>query len=198
MVEANGHSYGSVVTEATCEADGFTTHTCSACGDSYVDSPVEAPGHSYVDGVCENCGESRDSQIPGAIDGSQNVDVDDVLALLWNVLFPDDYPIDAQADFDGNGATDEDDVLALLWHVLFPDDYPLAPEVPEPSEPVMGTVTVDNLNVREEPVAASKIVARLAVNTRVEILSQKVIDGITWGQIVEGWVVMNYVQLDTE
>ena len=197
-VEANGHSYGSVVTEATCEADGFTTHTCSACGDSYVDSPVEAQRHSYVDGVCENCGESIDSQIPGDIDGSKNVDVDDVLALLWNVLFPDDYPIDAQADFDGNGATDVDDVLALLWHVLFPDDYPLAPEVPEPSEPVMGTVTVDNLNVREEPVAASKIVARLAVNTRVEILSQKVIDGITWGQIAEGWVVMNYVQLDAE
>ena len=62
----------------------------------------------------------------------------------------------------------------------------------------MGTVTVDNLNVREEPVAASKIVARLAVNTRVEILSQKVIDGITWGQIAEGWINMNYVQLDAE
>ena len=198
MVEAFGHSYGSVVKEPSCTEQGYTTHTCVNCGANYTDSYVEAQGHSYVDGVCENCGESIDSQIPGDIDGSKNVDVDDVLALLWNVLFPTDYPIEADADFDGNGEVDVDDVLALLWHVLFPDDYPLAPEVPEPSEPVMGTVTVDNLNVREEPVAASKIVARLAVNTRVEILSQKVIDGITWGQIAEGWVVMNYVQLDAE
>ena len=51
--------------------------------------------------------------------------VDDVLALLWNVLFPEDYPINAEADFDGNGMVDVDDVLTLLWHVLFPEDYPL-------------------------------------------------------------------------
>ena len=51
--------------------------------------------------------------------------MDDVLALLWHVLFPDDYPIEVDADFDGSGTTDVDDVLTLLWHVLFPDEYPL-------------------------------------------------------------------------
>jgi hypothetical protein len=41
------------------------------------------------------------------------------------VLFPDDYPIEVDADFDHNGSTDVDDVLTLLWHVLFPEDYPI-------------------------------------------------------------------------
>ena len=53
------------------------------------------------------------------------MDVDDVLALLWYVLFPDDYPIDAEADFDKNGSVDVDDVLTLLWYVRFPEDNPL-------------------------------------------------------------------------
>jgi hypothetical protein len=41
------------------------------------------------------------------------------------VLFPDDYPIEVDADFDSSGITDVDDVLTLLWFVLFPDEYPL-------------------------------------------------------------------------
>ena len=62
---------------------------------------------------------------PGDVDLNGKVDVDDVLALLWHVLFPEDYPIEVNADFDSNGTTDVDDVLTLLWHVLFPEDYPL-------------------------------------------------------------------------
>ena len=41
------HSYDAVVTAPTCTTDGYTTHTCLVCGDSYIDSPVAAPGHSY-------------------------------------------------------------------------------------------------------------------------------------------------------
>ena len=52
------HEYESVVTEPTCEEAGFTTHTCTLCGDSYTDAETEALGHNYVDGKCENCGES--------------------------------------------------------------------------------------------------------------------------------------------
>ena len=40
----NGHAYQSVVTDPTTIADGYTTHTCSVCGDSYVDSYVPATG----------------------------------------------------------------------------------------------------------------------------------------------------------
>ncbi len=125
VLEATGHAYEAVVTAPTCEEKGFTTHTCSNCGDSYVDSYVDALGHSYEDGTCSHCGESEVKYLRGDVDLDGDVDVDDVLALLWHVLFPDEYPIEAEADFDGNGMVDVDDVLTLLWHVLFPDEYPI-------------------------------------------------------------------------
>ena len=42
------HSYNSVVTAPTCEAQGYTTYTCSTCGDSYTGDEVEALGHTEV------------------------------------------------------------------------------------------------------------------------------------------------------
>ena len=45
-VAALGHSYTSVVTPPTANAQGYTTHTCSRCGHSYVDSYVDAVGIS--------------------------------------------------------------------------------------------------------------------------------------------------------
>lgn len=41
------HSYDSVVTAPTCTGRGYTTHTCSHCGDVYIDSYVNALGHNY-------------------------------------------------------------------------------------------------------------------------------------------------------
>ena len=84
----------------------------------------------YIQGIHDysglvTCTYTVEGGIPGDVDLNGNVDVDDVLALLWYVLFPDDYPIDAEADFDKNGSVDVDDVLTLLWYVLFPEDYPL-------------------------------------------------------------------------
>ena len=67
------HSYDAVVTAPDCENGGYTTHTCSVCGDSYVSDAVSAIGHDYVplsaepptcteDGFerfyCVNCGDS--------------------------------------------------------------------------------------------------------------------------------------------
>ena len=52
------HNYATVVTEPTCTESGYTTHTC-ACGDVYVDAPVDELGHDYgewieiVDPLCE-------------------------------------------------------------------------------------------------------------------------------------------------
>jgi len=42
------HCYNTAVTVPTCTTDGYTTHTCSTCGDSYTDSVVSAIGHSEV------------------------------------------------------------------------------------------------------------------------------------------------------
>lgn len=45
-IAATGHHYKSVVTNPTCTAQGYTTHTC-VCGDSYVDTYKQALGHGY-------------------------------------------------------------------------------------------------------------------------------------------------------
>lgn len=68
------HSYIAVVTEPTCTEQGYTTHTCTNCGDSYVDSYTDPLGHKtelknaknatcteagYTgDEVCTVCGET--------------------------------------------------------------------------------------------------------------------------------------------
>lgn len=41
------HTYDAVVTEPTCEKGGYTTHTCSKCGDSYTSDETEATGHKW-------------------------------------------------------------------------------------------------------------------------------------------------------
>ncbi|MBQ9107812.1 MAG: hypothetical protein IJY49_03205 [Clostridia bacterium] len=43
-----GHDYESTVTDPTCTAGGYTTHTCSVCGDTYTDNETEAKGHTEV------------------------------------------------------------------------------------------------------------------------------------------------------
>ena len=53
-IPATGHSYNGVVTAPTCEAQGYTTHTCQTCGDSYVDSYVNPLGHTEGQIVVEN------------------------------------------------------------------------------------------------------------------------------------------------
>ena len=47
ICQIKGHSYESVVTEATCTTGGYTTHTCTVCGSSYASDRVNPKGHSY-------------------------------------------------------------------------------------------------------------------------------------------------------
>jgi len=47
--EALGHDYVPEVTEPTCTEGGYTTYTCSRCGDEYVDDETEALGHDPSD-----------------------------------------------------------------------------------------------------------------------------------------------------
>ena len=47
-VPALGHDHVAVVTEPTCTKGGYTTYTCSVCGDTYVADETEALGHDYV------------------------------------------------------------------------------------------------------------------------------------------------------
>ena len=45
-ISAKGHEHHCSVTAPTCTEKGYTTHTCSSCGDSYVDAYVDPVGHS--------------------------------------------------------------------------------------------------------------------------------------------------------
>ena len=54
--QACEHAYEAVVTAPTCTEAGYTTYTCSKCGESYVADEVAALGHDYRNGVCTRCG----------------------------------------------------------------------------------------------------------------------------------------------
>ena len=41
------HVYESAVTDPTCEEQGYTTHTCTICGNSYADGFTDALGHDF-------------------------------------------------------------------------------------------------------------------------------------------------------
>ncbi len=79
VVAATGHNYESVITDPTCTEQGYTTHTCVTCDDSYVDTYTEPLGHEWNEGevvddatcteeghlaqTCNRCGETRTTVI---------------------------------------------------------------------------------------------------------------------------------------
>ena len=80
IIPATGHNYESVITDPTCTEQGYTTHTCSICGENYIDSYVEPKGHSFGEWYtvteatptepgeerrdCENCDYYETQEIP--------------------------------------------------------------------------------------------------------------------------------------
>jgi len=63
-----GHSYERTVTAPTCTEQGYTTHTCTICGDSYVDGYTKPTGeHSYSAGQCTACGKDT---VTASLDGN--------------------------------------------------------------------------------------------------------------------------------
>ncbi len=47
LTDGHTHKYTAVVTKPTCEAVGYTTHTCE-CGHTYTDTQTSAVKHSYI------------------------------------------------------------------------------------------------------------------------------------------------------
>ena len=80
---------GKIVTAPTCEKGGYTTHTCSVCGSSYVDTMIDALGHDYQTVVtaptcdamgytthtCTRCGNSYVDSYTQAADHSYTSEV---------------------------------------------------------------------------------------------------------------------------
>ena len=67
--------------------------------------------------------------LPGDLDGNNQVDSDDAIALLLFAMFgAEDYPMPdgANLDYDGSGEVDSDDAIHLLLFAMFgEEDYPL-------------------------------------------------------------------------
>lgn len=82
------HNYDAVVTEPTCIDGGYTTYTCSICGNSYTDGMVPSLGHTWGDWVvteeptveqtglrtrtCTLCGETEENVMDKLPDTSQH------------------------------------------------------------------------------------------------------------------------------
>lgn len=59
------HHYVQKITAPTCVAQGYTTNTCSLCGDCYTDNYKAALGHDFIEGTatysCSRCGHYQDA-----------------------------------------------------------------------------------------------------------------------------------------
>lgn len=64
IVAALGHSYTSVVTKPTVDSPGYTTHTCSHCGHSYIDSYVYWPKITDVEMIYGGKQISENNKVP--------------------------------------------------------------------------------------------------------------------------------------
>ena len=67
VIDEVEHDYDSVVTPPSCDTNGYTTHTCKNCGDTYTDSETPAQHTAGPEADCENdqvctvCGEVLDT-----------------------------------------------------------------------------------------------------------------------------------------
>ena len=119
------HIYNSVVTFPTCTQEGYTTHTCELCGDSYTDNPVAALDHSFVDGVCTVCGESQSKLGDANGDGLVN-SIDAMMVLQYYVGFLSANQLHCEAaDVNGDDlANSIDAMLILQYYVGFLTKFP--------------------------------------------------------------------------
>ena len=94
------HEYTSNVTEPTCTEQGYTTYTCSICGDSYKSDYVDALGHDYGERVegdygdvetCNRCGDQIKyfGRLSLYVEFEGDIDTEDLPTPLINVTFPD-------------------------------------------------------------------------------------------------------------
>ena len=77
MTPAHTHSYTDTVTPPTCTEQGYTTHTCASCGNTYTDNYTEPNPDNHVDknpadGVCDLCGKNLSgTETPDGSEGQQ-------------------------------------------------------------------------------------------------------------------------------
>ncbi len=119
ILPATGHSHESVVTPPTCTEQGYTTYTCTVCGDSYVDEYVKATGHKYENGSCVHCGAEEPDGLTGDVNNDGRINARDARLLLRYIagLAGDDELNLAVADYNADGRINARDARALLRYI---------------------------------------------------------------------------------
>ncbi len=122
------HNYGSVVTAPTCTSQGFTTYTCTLCGDSYVSdyvaaSHTEGEWTTLADGSkelrCSVCGEllgfEESPYELGDVNGDGTINMFDYL-LVKSISLNKYTPSDAEfyrSDINTDGKVNMFDYIAV-------------------------------------------------------------------------------------
>ena len=89
----------------------------------------------------------------------------------------------------------EDNLPGGLVEVKPTEAETLPPETTEPVNENMATVK-DQLNVRSSPSTGAKIIGYLDPGTQVEIIKTETYMGVEWALIREGWIVLDYVEMN--
>ena len=141
-----GHNYSSVVTAPTCTTEGYTTHTCSRCNDSYTDTETTKLSHDMSRATCtevSRCQRTGCNYTEGiALGHSWDTGVvekepthDEVGKQLFTCTVcldtkTEDIPklSGVVGDVDGNSEITSSDAIYLLMHTFYPEDYPVEQE----------------------------------------------------------------------
>ena len=116
------HRYTQTVTPPTCTERGYTTHICSACGESYQDAYTDALGHDYRNGVCTRCGAKDPAYKPDdPTPPTPQIEFKDIPSNAW---FREavDYAVAnglmngvGENTFDPNGSMTRAMLVTVLW-----------------------------------------------------------------------------------
>ena len=109
IIPALGHAYESVVTAPTCTEDGYTTHTCANCGDSYITDEIPALGHDWQGTECSRCDATRENPFTDVTNDSFFIN-----PVLWAVENDITTGV-SDTLFDPTGACVRGQVVAFLW-----------------------------------------------------------------------------------
>ena len=109
VIPALGHAYESVVTAPTCTENGYTTHTCANCGDSYITDEIPALGHDWQGTECSRCDATRENPFTDVTNDSFFIN-----PVLWAVENDITTGV-SDTLFDPTGACVRGQVVAFLW-----------------------------------------------------------------------------------
>lgn len=135
------HDYTAVVTEPTCTEQGYTTHTCTLCGDSYADDYVDALGHLFIGRECLRCDAVDETFTDPDCGVDANTIYDRMMAL--QTAFPERMPWTNDDFYAWNGGVYYGGYGCAAFAFILSD----AAFGSLPSRVFSGDVTVDRLRV---------------------------------------------------